>query len=84
MKQETPQWLSSRRWVIVVMVIVALAILGQVSFDASNQQPSLGLRAEISQGQMIISRVQPASQSWNDDVRPGDIVTEIDGRPITA
>ena len=50
MRQETLRWPSSRRWMILVMVIVALAILGQVSFDAESGPPSLGLRAEVRQG----------------------------------
>jgi hypothetical protein len=68
---------------ILVMVIVALAILGQVSIDAESGPPSLGLRAEVRQGQMVISRVQPASVSWNAGIRPGDIVTAMDGKPVT-
>ncbi|HEU4793077.1 MAG TPA: histidine kinase, partial [Nitrolancea sp.] len=83
MRQETLRWPSSRRWVIVVMVIVALVILGQLSFAATDRQPSLGLQAEISQGQMIISRVQPAGRGWVAGIRPGDSVMLIDGLPVS-
>ncbi len=83
MRQETLRWPSSRRWVIVVMVIVALVILGQLSFAATDGQPSLGLQAESSQGQMIISRVQPAGRGWVAGIRPGDSVTLIDGLPVS-
>lgn len=84
MRQQTLRWPSNRRWVIVVMVIVSLVILGQLSFATVNQQPLLGLQAEISQGQMTISRVQPASRSWSTGIRPGDTVTAIEGQPVTV
>lgn len=66
------------------MIIVSLVILGQLSFAAANQQPLLGLRAEINQGQMVITRVQPASRGWTSGIRPGDRVTELAGQPATA
>lgn len=65
------------------MVIVALVILGQLSFAAADRQPSLGLQMEIKQGQMIVSRVQPASRGWSAGIRPGDIVTTLAGRPVS-
>ncbi len=84
MRQQTPRWPSSRRWVIVVMITVSLVILGQVSFAAANRQPLLGLRAEINQGQTIISRVQPAGRAWVAGIRPGDTVTALSDRPVTT
>ncbi len=84
MRQQTLWWPSSRRWVIVVLIIVSLVILGQLSFAAANRQPSLGLRGGISQGQVIISRVQPASRGWVAGIRAGDTVTALGGRPVTA
>lgn len=72
------------RWVLVAVIAVALAVLGQASLSEIEGQPTLGVRAIPIDGQLVISEVHPAGWGWDAGIRPGYIVTAIDRVPIAG
>lgn len=67
------------RWAVVACAFLGLLLLSQASMTVTSQQPTLGLRAERRGTQLRIAWVQPAGFAWDDGIRPGDVVTEVDG-----
>jgi signal transduction histidine kinase len=76
------QVLRMYQWAVVTCAFLGLLVLAQASAVAAHQTPDLGLRAAISGDQMSVSWVQPAGIAWDAGIRPGDIVTMIDGKQV--
>ncbi|HEX8036036.1 MAG TPA: hypothetical protein VF510_19420, partial [Ktedonobacterales bacterium] len=82
MMLERRQVLRVYRWVVVTCAFLGLLVLAQASAAAVKEQPSVGLHAARRGTQISVTWVQPAGFAWDKNVRPGDIVTEIDGNRV--
>lgn len=77
LKRETLRWPGTGRWGIVAVTIVALVILGQLSFAVTKLRPSLGLRAVATEQGPAVTWVQPAGLAWSAGIRSGDSITNL-------
>lgn len=75
---------DGRRWVIVALIATALVGLGYLSLDASARSPWVGLSADRDGERLVVRWVQPAGWAWDAGIRPGDVISEIAGRPSTS
>lgn len=82
MMPERRQVLRVYRWVVVAFAFLGLLVLAQASAAIVHQTPTLGLWAAAGGEQMRVTWVQPAGFAWDKGVRPGDVITEIDGKPV--
>jgi signal transduction histidine kinase len=61
-----------------------MVVLTQASLDATERQPSLGVRLGRDGAGFVAEWVQPAGIAWDAGLRPGDRIVAVDGQPVSS
>ncbi|MDP9374813.1 MAG: PDZ domain-containing protein, partial [Chloroflexota bacterium] len=75
---------AAQRWAVVAALLVLLLGMTEATFAEMTRRPLLGPRAERRGEHLVVTWLQPAGFAWDAGVRPGDVVLEIDGGPVSA
>ena len=79
------RWRDRARLISWATAAVVYAVVAAASVGAWMEPPRLGIRGDLSaDGSLHITYVHPASALWSAGVRTGDILLEVDQRPVDA
>jgi predicted metalloprotease with PDZ domain len=66
-----------QRWLTAAAVIVLTVMYGELCLRQRQGSVDLGVQTTQIEGQVVVSRVQPAGLAWAAGIRPGDrVVTD--------
>ncbi|MGH2350930.1 MAG: ATP-binding protein [Chloroflexota bacterium] len=82
--QTAPQWLASRRWVVIAVIMAAFVMLAGQSLTEATRPPTLGVQAGREGERLVVSWVQPTGLAWDAGVRPGHSIVAINGQAASG
>lgn len=77
-------WPIGYRVAGIVFAVVSVIVVAAASSRAFTSGPDWGLQLRLADGEVIASEVSPNSLAWNLDIRPGQVVVQINGQSPRA